>query len=234
MGTPAKQIIYIKWSPNFAYAIGLIASDGWLSKGTYRIGFGSKELEMMTNFILALGLKNKLGRHARGGEKDKRYFYINFKSKLFYNFLLTIGLTPTKSHTIGPLAIPDQFFGDFLRGLFDGDGTFYSFKDPRWPNSFLYKTSFASASKYFLTWLKKKTTKLYDVKGYLHQGAGVMNLEYTKRDSAKLFEAMYRREDILFLSRKYRKMKTALEHDLRRSSLMVKHSPEERMKSVRF
>jgi hypothetical protein len=131
MGSPPKQIIKIEWSSNFAYAIGLITSDGWLCRGSYRIGFGSKEIEMMNNFSAALGLKNIIGKHARGGEVEKKYFYINFKSKDLYNYLLTIGLTPAKSHLIQSIAVPDLFFVDFLRGIFDGDGTFYYSRDKR-------------------------------------------------------------------------------------------------------
>jgi hypothetical protein len=213
MGTPAKQIIKIEWSSNFAYAIGLITSDGWLTKEVPRIGFGSREAEMIENFQKALGLHNVIGLHARGGETEKRYFYTAFKSRVFYDFLLEIGLMPAKSKIIQSVDIPDKFFPDFLRGLFDGDGTFYTSWDARWPNSFVFKTSFASASSDFISWLKDRLADLYGVRGYLHKGRGVLNLEYTKRDSKRLFEVMYHSADILFLERKYDKMKTALEFD---------------------
>jgi hypothetical protein len=208
-----RNRIPTEWSSNLAYAIGLITSDGCLSKNIPRISFGSKDIEMMSNFKRALGLKNKVSKHARGGETEKRFFYLSIKSRSFYNYLLTIGLTPAKSKTIQAVAIPDKFFADFLRGLFDGDGSFYSFRDTRWPNSFVYKTSFASASTQFIKWLKERLTDLYGVKGYFHQGVGVINLEYTKGDSNKLFLAMYHQENILFLTRKYDKIKAALEYD---------------------
>ncbi|HVM76567.1 MAG TPA: hypothetical protein VMU07_00165 [Candidatus Paceibacterota bacterium] len=224
MGTPAKHSIKINWSSNLAYAIGLIASDGSLAKGTYRINFGSKDLEMMENFRTALGLENKIGKHARGGEVEKRFYYLSFKSKLFYDFLLSIGLMPAKSKIIQDLIVPDGFFADFLRGLFDGDGSFYSFRDIRWPNSFCYKTSFASASPNFIAWLKNKLTELYNVRGYLHKGAGVINLEYTKTDTKKIFEAMYHGPDVLFLRRKYDKMKSAFEYDAKLHPASSKHA----------
>lgn len=213
MGTPAKHNIKIEWSSDFAYAIGLITSDGWLCKGIPQIGFTSKDLEMMENFRKALGLKNVIGKHARGGETEKRYYAISFKSRKYYDFLLTIGLSPAKSKIIKAVDVPEEFFPDFLRGLFDGDGTFYSFMDVRWPNSFVFKTSFASASPDFIFWLKEKLTKLYGVTGYIHKGAGVFNLEYTKRDTKKLFKVMYGGHNILFLKRKYDKIKAAFEYD---------------------
>jgi hypothetical protein len=203
----------MEWSSNFAYAIGLIASDGWLSKESGRIGFGSKEIEMMNNFKAALSLENKIGRHARGGEKEKKYFYINFRNKVFYDFLITIGITPAKSRTIKSVIVADEFFSDFLRGLFDGDGTFYSFWDTRWPNSFVYKIAFASASLEFILWLKENLTRLYYTHGYVHKGAGVYNLEYCKGDSRKLFNTMYQCSNALFLRRKYDKIKSAINKD---------------------
>jgi hypothetical protein len=216
-----RNNISIEWSSNFAYAIGLITSDGSLSKNTAQINFGSKEIEMMTNFKEALGLSNKIGNHARGGEVEKKYFCLNFKSRNLYDYLLTIGLTPAKSKTIQSVDVPDSAFADFLRGLFDGDGTFYTFWDNRWPSSFVFKTSFASASLDFIRWLKIRLTQLYAVKGYIHKGAGVFNLEYAKGDSRKLFNSMYYGKEILFLERKYDKMKTALTYDEQRNQREV-------------
>lgn len=165
---------------------------------------------MMENFKKSLSLKNKIGRYTRGGEKEKRYYYINFGDTNFYKFLESLGLSPAKSKTIKSVEIPNKHFPDFIRGLFDGDGSFYTYWDKRWPNSFGYKLSFASASKNFIDWLKKRLTKLYGVSGYFHKGSGVINLEYVKGDSNKLYEIMYHSPNILCLKRKYIKVENAL------------------------
>ena len=208
-----QRKVKIGWSQNFAYAIGLIASDGWLSSNKRHIGFASKEVELVENLKSALALTNRISRSGRGGETVKKYFKIEFGDKAFYRFLNRIGITPAKSKTIESVRVPDKFFADFLRGLFDGDGTFYSFWDKRWQKSFCFKLSFASASLNFLNWLKTKLSQLYWVKGYIHKGDGVFNLEYVKGDSKRLFNVMYHEENILRLGRKYDKMKNALEQD---------------------
>lgn len=201
----------LKWSPGFAYAIGLIASDGTLNKDGRHIYIKSADKELIENFKKALNTKNKIGRV---NERVKRtHFYLNLSDTLFYKFLNQIGLQPTKSKTIQSVEIPEKYFSDFLRGLFDGDGSFYSYYDKRWPKSFGFKLSFASASPNFISWLKEKLTELYNVKGYFHKGDGVMNLEYTKGDSKKLFYAMYYSRNILFLKRKYFKIKAAIKKD---------------------
>ena len=212
-GGQLQRKVHIKWSPNFAYAIGLITSDGNLSSDGRHITFASKDIELVKKFRVALKINNKIIRVGRGGETVKKYYGINFGDKIFYKFLNTIGLTKKKSKTIQSVNIPERFFQDFLRGLFDGDGTFYTFWDTRWPNSFCFKLSFASASKDFIEWLRTKLSRLYEVTGYFHKGAGVINLEYTKGDSKKLFNIMYYQTKLLFLNRKYRKIKTAFQRD---------------------
>ena len=73
----AKRLskVEIKWSPNFAYAIGLITTDGCLYNDGRHMNLTSKEIEVIMNFKRCLKLKNKIGRKARGGEKDKKYFH---------------------------------------------------------------------------------------------------------------------------------------------------------------
>src|SRR3989344_81038 len=206
--------IALDWSENLAYAIGLLTSDGCLNKDKRHIWFSSKDLEMMENLKISLNLKNKISKYARGGEKEKRYYCVTFGDINFYKFLESIGLSSAKSKIIKSVEIPDKYFADFTRGLFDGDGSFYTYWDKRWPNSFGYKLSFASASPNFINWLKERLTNLYGVRGYFHKGSGVTNLEYVKGDSKKLYEVMYyKKTEILYLTRKYIKVKTALEKD---------------------
>lgn len=223
-GKPLHKI-KIEWSSNFAYAIGLIASDGNLSVDGKHIGFCSKDLQLVENFKTALNINNKICKIGRGGEKEKKYFVIRFGDINFYKFLNQIGITSRKSQTISSLIIPDQYFADFLRGVFDGDGTFYSSWDKRWPNSFVYKLAIYSASYEYLCWLQKKLTQLFAVKGFLHKGAGVWGLIYIKRDSVKLYAEMYKNPAALFLSRKHAKITEAIlrDEESKLQSLPVKY-----------
>lgn len=122
--------VKIKWSPEFAYAIGLIATDGNLSKDGRHMTLVSKDMEQIENFISCLGLRGqKIGEHMSG--LGKSALRIQFGDVLFHSFLRSIGLTPAKSKTIGPVDIPKKYFFDYLRGCFDGDGYSYSYWDPR-------------------------------------------------------------------------------------------------------
>ena len=59
------------------------------------------------------------------------------------------------------------------------------------------------------------SVSLNKVKGYFHKGIGVTNLEYTKGDSRKIIDIMYYKPELLYLNRKYNKIKNALEVDLK-------------------
>ena len=208
-----QRKVSTEWSSNLAYAIGLLASDGNLSNDGRHISFKSADKELVETFKSTLNLKNTVGKSARGGEQIKKYFYVGFVDIVFYSFLNRIGLTSAKSKTIKSVDVPEKFFRDFLRGLFDGDGTFYTFWDTRWPNSFAFKIAFASASIAFVKWLKEKLSQRYAVRGYTHKGAGVFNLEYSKGDTKILFATMYYQDGLPCLERKYLKLKNAFKKD---------------------
>lgn len=208
-----QQKVTVQWSPNFAYAIGLIASDGNLSSDGRHISLKSADRELVENLKAAFSLSNKICERIRYRGKLQTHYVIAFGDVIFYRFLNEIGICAKKSKTIKQVAIPDEFFSDFLRGLFDGDGTFYTSWDPRWPNSFVFQISFASASLPFMQWLKITLTRFYGVKGFIRNGDGVFNLRYVKGDTRKLFVAMYRSDTNLFLGRKRFKIEIALRDD---------------------
>jgi len=126
-GAKPQGKVKIRWSPKFAYAIGLLTTDGNLSKDGRHITLVSNDLEQLINFRNCLGINNKITRHNAGSSRIQKGKRIQLGDVLFYDFLLEIGLTPNKSKTLGKIQIPDKYFFDFLRGHFDGDGTFYSY-----------------------------------------------------------------------------------------------------------
>ena len=65
-------------------------------------------------------------------------YHIQFSDVAFYDFLVEAGLTLAKSLTLDKIYVPDKYYFDFLRGVFDGDGCIRGFKDIRWPNSHMF------------------------------------------------------------------------------------------------
>lgn len=211
-GVKPKQKVHIRWSPEFAYAIGLLTTDGNLSPDGRHINLTSKDRELVTIFRSCLGLSNRIGRKARGMNKEKKYYVLQFGDVNFYKFLLGIGLRPKKSRTLGNVTVPDNYFFDFLRGHFDGDGTFYSYWDPRWRSSYMFYTVFISASETHIRWLRKKLHKLLHIRGHITKDGrkSTYQLKYAKTESLRLLPRLYYRTRGLSLSRKYLKISRCL------------------------
>lgn len=214
-GPKPKGKVKIEWSPDFAYAIGLIATDGCLSPSGRHIIFVSKDEEQIQNYMKALRIKNAISfsRSTFTGELTPR---VQFGDVLFWGFLIGIGITPAKSKTIGELKIPKKYFFDFLRGSHDGDGSFHSYWDPRWRSSFMYYLIFGSASKEHLLWIQSTIRRLLGVSGHI-TGRGrertVYQLKYAKKEALKIIGKMYYSRAVTCLSRKRRKIEKALAED---------------------
>jgi hypothetical protein len=211
-GSKPKNKVKIEWSQKFAYAIGLLTTDGNLSPDRRHINFTSKDKELILIFKDCLRLSNKIGRKARGENKEKKYYVIQFGDVNFYKFLLDINLDSNKSKNLRNLRIPDDYFFDFLRGHFDGDGTFYSYWDSRWKSSFMFYTNFVSASKKHVQWLRDKIYKKLRVNGHITKArsSSIYNLRYAKGESLKLLPQLYPQVSSPYLRRKYLKIKKTL------------------------
>ncbi len=200
----------MNWSSDFAYAVGLITTDGNLSKDGRHLDFTSKDIEQIENFRRILKLTNKIGLKS-SGFSNKRYFRVQFGNVKLYKFLLSIGLTPNKSKTMSKIVIPDRFFRDFLRGHLDGDGYNYSYWDPRWKSSFMLYTGFVSASLVHLEWLNSEIERLYKLKGRIKFGRRAYQLKFAKYASVKLLAKIYYKKDLICLTRKRFKIEGALD-----------------------
>lgn len=211
-GPKPKGKVRIKWSGNFAYAVGLLATDGCLSKDERHIILTSKDHSQLTNFLTSLKIKNYIG-YTTSGVNGRKYARIQFGDVLFYRFLQSIGLTPAKSLTLGKLKIPKKYFFDFLRGCFDGDGSSYSYWDLRWRSSFMFYVSFASASPAFIEWIRDEIYTSTSAYGHITHSLKkntYYQLKYAKRDGLKVLKKMYHRRNAICLSRKRLKIEKTL------------------------
>lgn len=208
-----KQKVKIVSSAKFWYAIGLIVTDGSLSKDRRHVSFTSKDIELVDHFQKGLGVNGHVGKKARGGEvKIKKYFVVEFSDVVFYRFLLEIGLTPAKTKTMGTIAVPDEYFFDFLRGHLDGDGSFYSYFDPRWKSSYMFYLSFISASSEHIMWLRGRIQEKIGIRGHVSKSKNscVYQLRYAKKETLTLVAQLYYNQSVLCLSRKRVKIEKAI------------------------
>lgn len=147
-----------------------------------------------------------IGKKARGGSMEKKYYVLQFGDKTFYEFLLSVGLTPAKSKTLSRLNIPSALFHDFLRGCIDGDGSIGSYTHPE-SKHLQIKLQLCSASPPFLAWILTSIQELYKIKGgsiYQPKTKSTASLSFGKKDSLELLHLMYYSKTVPALHRKRR------------------------------
>lgn len=215
---PKPKCAEFVWTSDFAYAVGLITTDGCLSSDQRHLTLVSADLEQIENLKKCLNLKVKTGVHYSGRRfVNTKAHRVQWGDVALYNFLLSIGLMPKKSLQLKALLVPDAQFFHYLRGCFDGDGSFYSYHDPRWQNSFMFYVTFESASDVYTKWLQTTIQRLAGVTGHVVKKVGankkrnnMYSLRYAKKESLILLQNMYEHSGEMHLSRKKLKIETAL------------------------
>ena len=200
----------LAWSPSMAWTVGLMATDGNLSR-RYALSITSKDRDLLETVKDCLGLTNALGVTTNG--HGGRYWKLQWRDRRFYEWLTVVGLTPAKSLTLGPLAVPDEFFADFLRGCLDGDGSVlvytdrsHTAKNPRYVYDRLY-VSLVSASRPFIDWIASTIRRLLAARSAIHLkskhgGAPVYVLRFAKKASIQVLRWIYYNPALPCLARK--------------------------------
>jgi len=209
-----KEIKLYNWTSELAYAVGLITTDGSLSKDGRHITLVSSDLQLLRTFRKCLKLKNRITKKAFGSYTVKQPYKITFGNVSLYKWLQKIGLTPNKTFTLGKLAIPKDYLADFLRGYLDGDGSVFTYidrymeyKGKRYTYERLY-TVLCSASINHLKWIRSNLKEILNIEGdlnsYLRKDRKFPNwkLRFAKKDSLKLLRWLYYKPRLPCLNRK--------------------------------
>ena len=204
-----------KWTPNLAYILGLLVTDGNLSKDGRHITMRSSDKELLETFKQCLSITNAIGRTFNNGRASRPSYRVQFGNIQFYNWLIGIGIKPAKTYTIGKIKIPDNLFRDFLRGHLDGDGNVSAYIDRRvnyrghnYANQRIF-TRFISASHKHLVWLQSQIKKLAGMNGAficnkqrIENHVSMWELKFAKTESLKLLHWIYYDPSLPCLERK--------------------------------
>jgi len=205
-----------KWTPELAYVVGLLVTDGCLSSDGRHIIMKSSDLQLLRTFKKCLSLSNGIKQTFNNGWATRPAYRLQFGNVQLYRWLLKIGLTPRKTYTIEKIKIPNKFFRDFIMGHIDGDGSIWSYKDyyNTYKNpKYIYKRLWVrlmSASEKHMIWWRKKVTERLNVSGHFSerkpwrddQTTSTWNLKFGKKESIKLLSQIYYNSDVPCLLRK--------------------------------
>ena len=183
-------------SPELAYVVGLVASDGNLQKQNNCMQLVSTEREIVDNCATLLRLTDPHIIVWNQGFPRKTAYMLQVCDFRFRGFLEARGLTPNKTLTIGALDIPDSVFADFMRGELDGDGGWYVSKGWRGVQYLIGK--FTSRSQRYLEWIHGRVLYLTGIDGRLQKS----RLYYNGKKAEQLGEWLYYAPELPCLQRK--------------------------------
>lgn len=188
-----------------AYVVGLTATDGCLYTGLRKLNFKSEDRDLVETYLGLLGRTNRIKEQTtRDGNV---VYFTEFHDSKLYEWFLAVGLTPRKSLTIGPLAVPDAQLAHFLRGHLDGDGSVMAYDYPgtgkaRGRTYRTLITRLLSGSKAHVEWLRDRIQDEYGIRGVLGRGTRVWTLTFAKQASLRLLPHLYPSERVPCLERK--------------------------------
>ncbi|MCK4462699.1 MAG: hypothetical protein KAU58_00115 [Candidatus Omnitrophica bacterium] len=208
-----QRYIYIKdkffsvWNSEMAYILGLLMTDGCLSraqKGSYRISLCLNDKELLEKVAKTMG-----SDHAIVLSKYQKSLYIFiFGRRRLIEDLMILGMKPRKSLNLRFPEVPKEYLRDFIRGVFDGDGSVYfETRSPKHP----LVSSFVSGSKLFIYELERKLQELGMPRRNIYEQKGKnvsYSFKYRHKNSIKLFHLLYDEvNNGLYLERKINKFK---------------------------
>ena len=207
------------WSSSMGYVLGYFAADGSMlenNRGAYFIEFTSIDRILLEHVQLATDSNHAITPRERGGN-TKTSYRLQIGSREWFQDLTDLGFTQNKSNTLQFPEIPSKYFGDFVRGYFDGDGCAYfkqNWAKDRGKERWVFRTLFTSGSYEFLFQLHRRL-KISGVKGghISSKSKGAYDLVFSAHDSLALYRLMYHtaQDANLFLPRKREKLEQAIQ-----------------------
>ncbi|MBI3810881.1 MAG: hypothetical protein HY283_01565 [Nitrospirae bacterium] len=199
------------WTDGFAYVLGLIYTDGNLIKESfvknrnkvvarYQVSISQKDPYILDRIKEMLSLNTALVR-SRNNE-DSYIHTLRFYDKEIFERLESFGLCPNKSLKIAFPDIPSRYLSGFIRGVFDGDGS-YSGK----------KATLVTGSEAFANGLNSALNLLgFPAHIYVNSTSSKhpsysVQISSGRAGMTKLYQFLYRRASI-FIPRKREQLKS--------------------------
>lgn len=188
-----------------AYILGLIYADGFVGKDNNFV-LSMKDEHIVRDVANAIAFTGDIRKTDTGGfENSTGCYRLNLSSEKLVSDLNKHGVYTCKSLTLDEFPnIESKFYGDFLRGYFDGDGSisFYIKNTTKKGKVYSYEVLHMTilATEPFLLKIKE----VFNIGGHIRESK-TEELKYldiqSKEDLLKLYELMYKNATI-FLNRK--------------------------------
>ncbi len=197
-----------KWTPEMAYVLGLIATDGnvgWNPEKGYQsltITAAEKDKEHLEKIRKLL----KSTKPLLYAESTKSYRLI-VNSKKICKDLMAFGIVPAKSKILKFQPVPDRYLSHYIRGVVDGDGTVRYCNREKSP---YFEINICSGSRAFLEELARRVVEKMGIIATVKARPNVFIVRYTCKRAMKFAKWIYADTD-LYLERKFANFQAALD-----------------------
>jgi len=198
-----------KWSCDMAYILGFWFADGNINKerNDFSISQHQKDKYLLSNILKEMDSDYPL-------IKSKNNFSFHITSKIIVEDIIELGGKVRKSLDINFPDVPKKYLSDFVRGLWDGDGSVNK-------HGIGYRSSFTSGSEKFIYRFRKILREnIPDLHGGIYkivrkkevmQSNGKLRtkdqicyyLEFCRNDTRRLRDFIYNDFSCFKLMRKY-------------------------------
>jgi len=208
-----NQDFFKIWSPQMSYILGYIAADGCIykrknRKNSYTLNITSKDKDNLLK--MGKNLSPDCSISIKYNSQRLPYSQIQISNREICGDLISLGILPRKTYNLNFIKVPEEYFSDFVRGFFDGDGTVYIYKVNGTPQ---IKAGFVSPNLSFITEFNKQLCKAIDIQCKAvhkfhskNKKVPLYNICFYIDDCERLYKFMYKNASI-FLNRKHRVFK---------------------------
>ena len=211
IGGPRKHKVnddyFKKWSRDMAYILGFWFADGSMGKYKGSCVFSISQHEK-DKYLLEEILKKMKSDYLLTNDNRKSCSF-RIASKTIYNDLIRLGGKERKSLDVKFPRVPKKYLSDFIRGLWDGDGSVYYCN-----RGHTYFSSYVSGSKDFINCMHRVLKEnIPNLRGSVSKHNCAYVIEFCVQDTVLLKRFMYPEPmgGNLFLRRKYELFKKATE-----------------------
>lgn len=216
-----------------AYVFGYFVADGCISisknrKRPFTFNITSIDKAHLKNIKNALGSNYKISEKSSGNGNPA--FQLQIRNEVIAKDLINLGVTPRKTYNLNSVKVPDQYFSDFVRGFFDGDGTVYIHNVNKVPQ---IKVGFVSVAFSFLEDFNQNLCRALNIPAkniHIDNKKDAMRMQsysivFYIDDCEKFYKFIYGDDPTLFLPRKKKVFERWKNKSINRRSYIKKNYP---------
>lgn len=202
-----------------AYYLGLLYADGCNSPKTnsIKISLQESDISILDRFNIEINSNRPLNFVKNKNPKRKNFYILNITSKRMSEQLTKLGCFTRKSLILKfptEEQVPANLIQHFIRGYFDGDGSFYFYKNKsQYKKLQISLTSTLDFCNYTKDTLYKILTincGIYRPKYSIKRNTTTRELRISGNKQVKIFLDWLYKDATIWLDRKYEKYKSTL------------------------